>query len=340
MPPSVGSGKAGFVVSTDQLVLLVVYPGIQMLDAVGPAEVFAGATIGLQGRGYRLRVVSPDGTSVRADSGLRLEVDGALCDVDEPVDTLIVAGGLGFDAAAVPEFVDAIRHVARRARRVCSVCSGAFLLAAAGLLGGRSATTHWLVCGGLARRYPEITVEPDRIFVQDGNVYTSAGVTAGIDLALALVEADHGAELARHVARALVVFLQRPGGQSQFSARLDHGVAADSPLRPVLDAITVDPAADHSLPRLAERARMSERHLGRLFGKETGTTPARFVERVRVEAARDLLERSALPVDAVSQRSGFGSDETMRRAFLRVLGVAPSDYRDRFRSIAPPQEVR
>ncbi|WUV02690.1 DJ-1/PfpI family protein [Actinoallomurus sp. NBC_01490] len=324
----------------DRLVLLVVYPGIQMLDAVGPAEVFALATVGLRGRGYRLLVASPDGESVRSDSGLRLEVDAGLSDVDDPVDTLIVAGGFGFDAATTPELLDAVGSLARRARRVCSVCSGAFLLAAAGLLAGRSATTHWLVCGELARRYPEITVEPDRIFVRDGDVYTSAGVTAGIDLALALVEADHGTEVARSVARGLVVFLQRPGGQSQFSARLDHGVTADSPLRPVLDAITADPAADHSVPRLAERAHMSERHLGRLFGEQTGTTPARFVERVRVEAARDLLERSALPVEGVSQRSGFRSDETMRRAFLRVLGVAPSDYRDRFQSAHPSPEVR
>ncbi|MFB9832633.1 GlxA family transcriptional regulator [Actinoallomurus acaciae] len=323
----------------DRLVLLVVYPGIQMLDAVGPAEVFSLATMGLPGHGYRLLVASPDGRSVRADSGLRLEVDAGLADVDEPVDTLIVAGGFGFDTAATPELIDAIGSLARRARRVCSVCSGAFLLAAAGLLAGRSATTHWLVCGELARRYPDVTVEPDRIFVRDGNVYTSAGVTAGIDLALALVESDHGTEPARNVARALVVFLQRPGGQSQFSARLDHGVAAGSPLRPVLDAITADPAADHSVPRLAERAHMSERHLGRLFGEQTGTTPARFVERVRVEAARDLLEHSALSVEGVSRRSGFRSDETMRRAFLRVLGVAPGDYRDRFRSAHPLQEA-
>jgi transcriptional regulator GlxA family with amidase domain len=323
----------------DRLVVLVVYPGIQLLDAVGPAEVFALATMARQGRGYRLLVASPDGAPVRSDSGLRLVADAAIEDVPEDVDTLIVAGGFGFDQATRPELVAAIKRIAARARRVCSVCSGSFLLAEAGLLTGRSATTHWIVCDELARRYPDVTVEPDRIFVQDGEVYTSAGVTAGIDLALALVEADHGTELARNVARGLVVFLQRPGGQSQFSARLDHGVAADSPLRAVLDSITADPAADHSVPRLAERARMSERHLGRVFSEQAGTTPARFVERVRVEAARDLLERSALPVEAISRRSGFGSDETMRRAFLRVLGVAPADYRDRFQSTPLRQEA-
>lgn len=316
----------------ERVVLLVAYPGIQLLDVAGPAEVFAMATLWLRERGYRLVVASPDGGSVRSDSGLRLEADVALAEVREPVDTVVVAGGMGTDGATTPEFVGSIRRVAGGARRVCSVCSGAFLLAAAGFLEGRRATTHWLVCGELARRYPGTVVEPDRIFVRDGDVYTSAGVTAGIDLALALVEADHGAEAARRAARALVVFLQRPGGQSQFSARLDHGVPTGSPLRPVLDAIAAEPAADHRVPRLAARAGMSERHLGRLFADLTGTTPARFVERVRVEAARDLLERSAMPVAAVSRRTGFGSDETMRRAFQRVLGVAPADYRDRFRT--------
>ncbi|SDD35985.1 GlxA family transcriptional regulator [Actinokineospora iranica] len=316
----------------ERLVALVVYPGIQMLDAVGPAEVFAVANRVLGDQGYRLVVASPDGAAVRADSGLTMAADRALADLAENVDTLVVAGGFGVDAASAPDFVAEIRRVAGRSRRVCSVCSGAFLLAEAGLLAGRPATTHWLVCAELARRYPDVRVEPDRIFVRAGAVYTSAGVTAGIDLALALVEADHGADVARAVARGLVVFLQRPGGQSQFSARLDHGVAAESPLRPVLDAIAAEPAADHRAARLARRAGMSERHLGRLFCAQTGTTPARFVERVRVEAARDLLERSTLSVEAVSRRSGFGSDETMRRAFLRVLGVPPADYRARFRT--------
>lgn len=316
---------------------MVTYPDMQLLDAVGPAEVFSIASLALRGNGYRLMVASPDGEPVRADSGLRLEADVALRDVDEPVDTMVVAGGLGFDAAATPDLIAEIRRVAGLSRRVCSVCSGAFLLAAAGLLAGRAATTHWLVTAELARRYPDIRVEPDRIFVRDAEVYTSAGVTAGIDLALAIVEADHGPEIARDVARGLVVFLQRPGGQSQFSSRLDQSVPSGSPLRDVLDAVVTDPTAAHTVPDMAERARVSERHLGRLFAEHTGTTPARFVERVRVEAARQLLERSALPVGAVSRRSGFTSDETMRRAFLRVLGVAPTDYRDRFRSAVPSE---
>lgn len=320
----------------DRLVLIAVYDGVQLLDAVGPAEVFATAAKLGGGSGYRLLVASADGADVHSDSGLRFGVEAALSEVREPLDTLLVAGGLGaYAAAESAELLAGLRTVGERARRVCSVCTGAVVLAAGGWLRGRVATTHWMACADLARRHPDITVEPDRIFVRDGDVYTSAGVTAGMDLALALVEDDHGAELARSVARALVMFLQRPGGQSQFSARLDQAVPDASPLRPVLDSITADPAADHRLPVLAERAALSERHLTRLFTEHTGTTPARFVERIRVEAARDLLERSTLPVDVVSTRSGFGSDETMRRAFLRVLGVGPSDYRDRFRGTPP-----
>lgn len=325
-------GSQAETVPVERVVLLVAYDGVQMLDVVGPAEVFSTASLLLGGSGYRLTIASPDGETVRSDSGLRLGVDVALADTSVRPDTLMVAGGLGaHDAAQATDLVAGIRGIAAGARRVCAVCNGAFVLAATGLLDGRSATTHWAVCGELARRHPRVRVEPDRIFVSDRNVFTSAGVTAGMDLALALVEADHGAELARSVARWLVLFLQRPGGQSQFSARLDFAVPSGSPLRPVLDAIVADPAGDHRLPQLAVRAAISERHLGRLFAEHTGTTPAKFVERVRVEAARELLETSVMPVDTVSARTGFGSDETMRRAFLRVLGVGPADYRERFR---------
>ncbi len=318
--------------TTDRLVLIVAYEGVQLLDVAGPAEVFSTAAK-LNSGGYRLLIASPEGDAVRTDSGLTLGADIALADAPSHVDTLVVAGGLGaFTAVESPELLTALAPLRDRARRVCSVCTGALLLAAAGWLHGRRATTHWMACGDLARRHPDIDVEPDRIFVRDGDVYTSAGVTAGMDLALALVEADHGAELARAVARALVLFLQRPGGQSQFSARLDHPVPADTTLRPVLDAIIADPAADHRLPGLAARAAVSERHLTRLFLQHTGTTPGRFVERVRVEAARGLLEQDALGVRSVAARTGFGSEETLRRAFLRVLGVAPSEYRARFRS--------
>lgn len=325
--------------SAERLVLLVVYDGVQLLDVVGPAEVFATANHLLGGGAYRLLVASPRGGGVRSDSGLTLGADAALAEVDAVPDTVVVAGGLGAHDASLDETLRAaVRAAAGQARRLCSVCTGAFVLAAAGLLEGRAATTHWAVCAELARRHPGVRVEPDRIFVRDGHVYTSAGVTAGIDLALALVEADHGADLARTVARWLVMFLQRPGGQSQFSARLDPAVPGGSPLRPVLDAIIAEPAADHRLPQLAERAALSERHLGRLFAEHIGTTPAKFVERVRVEAARELLESTSLPVETVAARSGFGSDETLRRAFVRVLGVGPADYRERFRT-APDFDV-
>lgn len=318
----------------ERLVVLVVFDGMQTLDAVGPAEVFSTASK-LRGGGYRLLVASPTGEPIRTDSGLTLGADAALLDVTDgadEADTLIVAGGIGtWQASQDRAVLDGIRRLAESARRVCSVCTGAFLLASCGLLAGRRATTHWSACGYLASEYPDIAVEPDRIFVRDGTVFTSAGVTAGIDLALALVEADHGAELAREVARWLVMFLQRPGGQSQFSARLDHPVPRDSLLRPVLDAVAADPAADHRTPRLAARAGVSERHLTRLFAEQAGTTPARFVERARVEAARELLESTDFGVRVVADRSGFGSEETMRRAFLRVLGVSPAGYRARFR---------
>lgn len=318
--------------------MLVVFDGVQLLDVAGPAEVFHAAE--LLGGEYRRLVVSSTGEPVRTSAGMSLGVDCALDDVTEPVDTLLVAGGFGtWDASQDDALLHGIRRLADGARRVCSVCTGALVLAESELLAGRTATTHWASCRELARRYPSVSVEPDRIFVRDGNVFTSAGVTAGIDLALALVESDHGVELARTVARWLVVYLQRPGGQSQFSARLDAPVPAESPLRPVVDAIAAQPAADHRMSRLAERAKVSERHLTRLFAEQAGTTPARFVERTRVEVARELLERSNLPVGAIATRSGFGSEETMRRAFLRVLGVGPAGYRARFQSTPLLQEA-
>ncbi len=300
-----------------------------MLDAAGPAEVFDGAAK-LTGGGYQVQLATPSARQVRAGSSLRLEADVALESVRGPLDTLLVAGGFGVQAAAEDPAV--VRHIGRlagRARRVTSVCTGAELLATAGLLDGRRATTHWAWCSALAERHPDVIVEPDRIFVRDGNVATSAGVTAGMDLALALVEEDHGPEVARTVARWLVLFLQRPGGQSQFSERLAPPAPRTASLRPVLDSIAADPAADHRLETLAARASMSERHLVRRFAAELRTSPARFVERVRVEAARTALEEGAT-VEEAARRCGFSSGEVMRRAFLRVLGVTPSEYRQRF----------
>lgn len=320
-------------------ILLVGFDGMQLLNLTGPAEIFDAATQLLGGRGgYRVEIASPDGSAVRGSSGLRLAADARLAAVrPRSLDTVVVGGGMRIGAAAGdPRLGPGLWRVAAGARRTCSVCTGAFLLAGAGLLDGRSATTHWAFCAELARAHPRVRVQPDRIFVRDGSFATSAGSTAGMDLALALVEEDHGAELARAVARWTVMFLQRPGGQSQFSERLQIPAEAGSPVREVLDAVVADPAADHRLASLARRASISERHLRRVFAAETATSPSRFVERVRVEAARERLEAGGVPVGAVAGACGFGSPETMRRAFLRVLGVGPAEYRARFRSSASP----
>lgn len=316
-------------------IVLVVFDGVQLLDVAGPADVFDAATRVAGGGdgapGYGLTIASAGGTLVRASSGMRIEPDADLAELDpNDIDTLLVPGGRGRVVLEDSDLVAALPRVVAGARRFGSVCGGAFLLAAAGLLDGRRVTTHWAGCEELAKRFPALTVEPDRIYVRDGEAITSAGVTAGIDLALALVEEDHGAEVARTVARWLVVFLQRPGGQSQFSQRLGAPVPVESPIRALVDGIVADPAGDHRVPALAERASLSERQVTRLFAREVRTTPARFVERVRVEAARELLESGRSSVDAVAECCGFGSAETMRRAFRRVLGIGPGEYRQRF----------
>ena len=330
--------------AAERHIVLVGFEGVQLLDLAGPADVFDAASRvvkAAQGAAaYRLTVATAGGRTVRASSGMKIEPDADLAALDPAdVDTLLVAGGPGRRVLEESDLVAALPRLASGARRFGSVCGGTFLLAAAGLLDGRRVTTHWAGCEDLAARYPTIAVEPDRIYVRDGEVITSAGVTAGIDLALALVEDDHGTETARTVARWLVVFLQRPGGQSQFSQRLDAPVSGDSPIRPLVDGIVADPAGDHRVLALAERASLSERQLSRLFAKQVHTTPARFVERVRVEAARDLLEGSRVSVDIVAADCGFGSAETMRRAFLRVLGVGPGQYRQRFGPSAEAQAV-
>ncbi len=321
--------------SSKRQVVLVGFDGMQLLNLVGPAEMLDAATHVLGGeRGYRVAIATPGGAPVRASAGMRLAADTSLAHVrPRTVDTMIVGGGMRIgEVAGDARLAAGLERVSAGARRTCSVCTGAFLLAGAGLLDGRAATTHWAFCTELARRHPRVRVEPDRIFVRDGSTMTSAGSTAGMDLTLALIEQDHGPDVARTVARWTVMFLQRPGGQSQFSERLALPATVAAPVRQILDAIVADPAADHRLITLAKRAAISERHLRRVFADQTGTTPARFVERIRVEAAREQLEGTTTPVDAVAASCGFGSAETMRRAFLRALGVGPSDYRARFRS--------
>jgi len=308
-------------------IVSVAFPDVQSLDVAGPAEVFAAAS-----DDYRVEVVAPVPGVVRASSGLALWADRALADVRGPLDTLVVAGGEGTPGVlADADVLAAVRRLAPRCTRVASVCSGAFVLAAAGLLDGRRATTHWGWCDVLAEAFPAVTVEPDRIFIRDGNVWTSAGVTAGIDLALAMVEEDVGREVALGVARRLVVFLKRPGGQSQFSAQLSGQLADRPPLGDLQAWIADHLHEDLAIERLAERAAMSVRNFSRTFAREAGVTPARFVERARVDAARRLLEESSASVDDIAARCGFGTAETMRRTFLRSLRVPPTDYRRRFR---------
>jgi transcriptional regulator GlxA family with amidase domain len=311
-------------------VVIVAFDGAQSLDIAGPAEAFSIATRFFGGE-YELELVTPGGEAARCSSGLSLSADGAIDDVRGPIDTLVVAGGASAHAAAAdPRVIEWLVGTARSARRVASVCTGAFLLAEAGLLDGRRATTHWSECAMLAERYPKVTVEPDPIYVRDGKVFSSAGVTAGMDLALALIEDDHGADVALKTARSLVLFVRRPGGQSQFSAQLTAAPARREPLRDVQAHVAEHPAADLSVPALAARAYMSERNFARAFRAETGMTPAAYVEAARVERARRELETTDLPVQAVAARCGFGTVETMRRAFGRRLGVNPAAYRERF----------
>jgi transcriptional regulator GlxA family with amidase domain len=307
-----------------QRVAIFVFDGLQPLDAVGPHEV-------LRAGGYAVELVSVDGSPVRSASGLRLEVDRSLAAVRSPLDTLVIAGGNGVhEAADDPEVVRHVRRLSAKARRTASVCSGAFVLARAGLLDGRRATTHWQHCERLARAYPGVTVEPDPIFVRDGDVWTSAGVTAGMDLALALVEEDRGRDTALAIARRLVMFAQRPGGQAQFSAALRAQAADKDVLRDLQAWLPDHLDEDLSVPELARRAAMSPRHFAREFAAEVGMTPARYVEELRVEAARRLLESTGRGVEDVARACGFGTPETMRRAFLRLVHVAPADYRRRF----------
>lgn len=316
-----------------RVVEVVAYPFAKLLDVTGPIQVFASANAFMAQAGqampYAIRIVAQGGDRVEASGGVELAVH-PLSPTDTSVDTLVIAGGEGVAAAATDALlIDWVRERAKRARRTASVCTGAFLLAASGMLDGRRAVTHWAFCAELARRFPSVRVEPDPIFVQDGTVWTSAGVTAGIDLALALVEEDLGRTVALAVARYLVVFLKRPGGQAQFSEFLSLQAAEDK-FGALHDWISHHLADDLSLPVLATQAGMSERSFSRHYAESTGLTPARAVEKLRVEGARHLLSETRLPVKRISQRCGFGSEETMRRSFLRLLDTTPQDYRARF----------
>lgn len=312
--------------------LTVLFDGVQSLDVTGPLEVFAGANHWLAAQAaepvYEIHTGSLGGSPVRTSSGLLIAPDVDLHHAQQP-DLLLVPGGEGARVAD-QDLVTWLRRHAPRARRIVSVCTGAFLLAEAGILSGRRVTTHWAYCDALTAGYPDIDVAAEPIFVRDGNIATSAGVTAGIDLALALVEEDLGRDAALTIARHLVVFLRRPGNQAQFSAQLAAQTAQREPLREVQRWIAERPDADLSVEALARRANLSSRQFARAFTSQVGTTPGRYVDRVRMEAARRRLEDTTDGIEQTALACGFGTPEAMRRAFLRALGVGPAEYRRRF----------
>jgi transcriptional regulator GlxA family with amidase domain len=346
---SLGDDRAMANRSRTRQVVIVLFEEVQSLDVTGPLEVFSGTGRVLASReprtparepadygtaGYEITTLSSDGAPLRTSSGLTLVPDGSFGDAPSELDTLIVPGGRGARAASADERLLAwLQQASAEARRTASVCTGAFVLAAAGLLDGRRATTHWSAAGALARLHPAVQVDADPIFIRDGELWTSAGVTAGMDLALALVEDDYDREAALSIARHLVLFLRRPGNQSQFSATLSSQQPEREPLREVQRRVVEHVAGEHSVEAMAAHAQMSPRHFARAFRAETGLTPARYVERVRLEAARRRLEDGTEPIASVASACGFGTAETMRRVFLRALEVGPAEYRRRFQSI-------
>ncbi|MCV7115656.1 GlxA family transcriptional regulator [Mycolicibacterium setense] len=314
-------------------VVILGYAGVQGLDLVGPFDVFSTATLALAGLGrpddgYAVTVTSVDGRPVTTLTGLEF-VAAPLPDPDAPIDTIVIPGGIGTDAArADPAVIDWISTASRGARRVVSVCTGAFLAAQAGLLDGCPATTHWSSARRMADEFPSVAVDPDPIFVRSSErVWTAAGVTAGIDLALSLVEDDYGTDIAQTVARYLVLYLRRPGGQTQFAAPVWMPRAKRAPIRAVQESIEAEPGGAHTIPDLAGRAAMSPRHFTRVFTEEVGEAPGAYVERIRTDAARRQLEESDDTVTAIAARCGFGTAETMRRNFMRRLGISPDQYR-------------
>ena len=315
-----------------QRIVFLAFEDVEALDITGPWEVLHTAGL-IAGRLPELICVSADGRDVRSNSGLSFRADAAIGELAPgPIDTLVVPGGAGVrEALRERDLIDAIATRSATARRTVGVCTGAFLLAEAGLLDGRRATTHWAGCERLAARYPQIEVESDPIFIRDGDIHTSAGVTSGMDLALALVEEDHGSEVALQTARMLVVYARRPGGQTQFSVQLAHQLAEQAPLRELQAWMEEHPAEDLSVAALADRLHLSERQFARVFRRELGTTPGDYVEQLRVERARSLLETDSVALESVARRSGFAGAEVMRRAFQRRLGTSPSEYRQRFR---------
>ena len=326
MPRTANSARPG-----RRRIAVLLFEQVKMLDFIGPAEVFMEAN--QQVDDYEVVLLSPDGAAVTTSMGVRIEVAGR-ADSPGEYDTLIVPGSEF--APAVYDSLDllgAVRALAARSRRVVSVCSGAFALAAAGLLDGRSVTTHWKFAAALAERYPSVRVQPDAIFVRDGGTYTSAGVAAGMDRALARVEEDHGADVARTVAQLLLVYMRRSGGQSQFSASLRATTARTPIARAVSEYVNGDPTRPASVQDLADHVNVSTRHLSRVIGSELGMTPAAYVVSMRLDIATRCLESGCTVAEAAAA-AGFASPMALRRAFTARFGVPPSEYQRRFRTTA------
>ncbi|AMK76009.1 MULTISPECIES: GlxA family transcriptional regulator [Methylomonas] len=315
---------------------ILAFPNAQSLDITGPFEVFSFANATLKMLGiceqsiYTLKILADAPGPVKTMSGLQIFADAAYGDPDSDFDTLLIAGGVVTEELSNAKLLDWIKAMEPRVNRLASVCTGAFLLAESGLLDGCKATTHWHYCQQLAKNYPRVRLEPDHIFVRDGHIFTSGGITSGIDLALAMVEEDWGQELALYVARFLVVFLKRPGGQSQFSSYLTCEASHRPDLRELQTWIMAHTEEDLHVEMLAERMAMSPRNFARLFLAETGMTPAKFVEMARIDQARHWLETTDIAVEAIAGKAGFKDPERMRRAFIRQLGVNPQNYRQRF----------
>ena len=315
---------------------IVAFPDVEVLDITGPFEVFNFANLGLIRQGiteeniYSLKLLAETPGPIATMSGLQIVAENMYGVPNDEFDTLLIPGGCVEKVLNNEKLITWIKAMSPKVRRLVSVCTGAFLLAEAGLLDGRKATTHWDFCQPLAKNYPGIQVEPDYIFIKDGHIFTSGGITSGIDLALALLEEDWGRDLALYVARYLVVFLKRPGGQSQFSSYLTTEASRRPDLRELQVWIMEHIHQDLNVEALAARMAMSPRNFARLFLTETGMTPAKFVETTRIDRARYLLETDALSVEIIAEKTGFKDSERMRRAFIRQMGVNPQNYRQRF----------
>lgn len=324
-------------------IAMLVYPNCLMIDAIAPIEVFNFANVALQLMGnishsesvYTLSIVAEKRGQVKSSSGICVVADKSYEDLNEGIDTLMVAGAThpaSLEAAINDtKMRDWLIQMMPKVRRMVSICTGALILAGSGLLDGRKATTHWRYCEGMARKYLNIKVEPDKIFVRDGNTYTSGGATAGIDLALSLVEDDWGWEVAATVARNMLIFMRRPGGQFQFSAHIFNEAKTRKDFRGLQAWIVGNPQKYLSVEQLAERMSMSPRNFSRLFCQEIGLTPAKFVERVRLEAAKNMMLQTDLPMESVAVNCGFGNAEQMRRTFQRLLKTTPQEHRSYFK---------